>query len=244
LASPAAPADVTKAAAAAGTSTSPARADHKHDISTAAPVAQTPDQTNAEGTATSLARSDHVHNIAAAAGSVGIGAGNTEGSAASFARSDHNHALRTGSTDLTMGTIADGALVRRSGSSLVGFSRNYQKTELDTTYNTTTQFPVVLLSLSVAGLTGETYRITFCGFFWSVDKDADLELYNLTDTTTMSGQNTISTKIAANGVYMSHTAYITFTSDTTKVVQLRFGAVSGGDSVNFDRHRLESERVL
>lgn len=55
-----APADVTKATAAVGVGTTAARADHKHDVTTAAPVAI--GSANAEGTATSLARSDHVHS--------------------------------------------------------------------------------------------------------------------------------------------------------------------------------------
>lgn len=60
-----APADVTKAAAAVGTSTTVARSDHKHDISTAAASGLTSASTNAEGSATSLARSDHAHAITA-----------------------------------------------------------------------------------------------------------------------------------------------------------------------------------
>jgi hypothetical protein len=60
VAAPAAPADVTKAAAAAGSATAPARADHKHDVSTAAAVGLA--EANAEGSATSLARSDHTHD--------------------------------------------------------------------------------------------------------------------------------------------------------------------------------------
>lgn len=55
-----APVNVTKATAAIGTSGQPARADHKHDITTAAAVELT-DSTNAEGAATSLARSNHTH---------------------------------------------------------------------------------------------------------------------------------------------------------------------------------------
>lgn len=55
-----APADVTKAAAAVGTSLTLARSDHKHDVSTAAPSSI--GTANAEGAATSLARSDHVHD--------------------------------------------------------------------------------------------------------------------------------------------------------------------------------------
>lgn len=88
-----APVNVTKAAAAVGVATSAARADHKHDITTAAPA-------------------------------VGIGGGNSEGSAASLARSDHGHALREtgGPSDLTIGAIADGQLVKRVGSALVGVS--------------------------------------------------------------------------------------------------------------------------
>ena len=54
-----APADVTKAVAAEGTSAAIARADHKHDVSTAAP--SNIGTANAEGTATSLGRSDHIH---------------------------------------------------------------------------------------------------------------------------------------------------------------------------------------
>lgn len=55
-----APASVTKAAAAVGVSTDAARADHKHDITTAAPSSV--GTSNTEGTSTALARADHVHN--------------------------------------------------------------------------------------------------------------------------------------------------------------------------------------
>lgn len=54
------PSNVTKAAAVIGTSGEPARADHKHDITTAT-ASELTDSTNAEGSATSLARSDHTH---------------------------------------------------------------------------------------------------------------------------------------------------------------------------------------
>jgi hypothetical protein len=54
-----------------------------------------------------------------AAPTIGIGAGNTEGVASTFARSDHDHKLRTGSTDLDIGAVADGGVVHRSGTSLV-----------------------------------------------------------------------------------------------------------------------------
>lgn len=56
----AAPANVTKAAAAVGVSGQAARADHKHDITTAAPSAIS--TANSEGTSTALARADHIHS--------------------------------------------------------------------------------------------------------------------------------------------------------------------------------------
>jgi hypothetical protein len=65
-----APVNVTKAAAAAGVSTQAARADHKHDITTAAPSSV--GTANSEGSASSLARSDHVHNH----GTQALGSGN------------------------------------------------------------------------------------------------------------------------------------------------------------------------
>lgn len=55
----AAPANVTKFPASAGIVLEAARADHKHDITTAAP--STTGTANTEGAATSLARSDHIH---------------------------------------------------------------------------------------------------------------------------------------------------------------------------------------
>ena len=54
------PVNVTRAANAAGTASTFARSDHKHDVTTAAP--STVGTANAEGTATSIARSDHVHS--------------------------------------------------------------------------------------------------------------------------------------------------------------------------------------
>lgn len=59
-----APVNVTKSAANVGASSELARADHKHDVSTAAPSGIVPAVSNTEGSATSLARSDHGHAFA------------------------------------------------------------------------------------------------------------------------------------------------------------------------------------
>jgi hypothetical protein len=61
--SSAAPVNVTKATASAGAAATAARRDHKHDVTTAAPVSVSGVGANTEGSATSLARSDHIHSL-------------------------------------------------------------------------------------------------------------------------------------------------------------------------------------
>lgn len=91
-----APADVTKAAAAEGTSAAVARADHKHDITTATAGASAVADTAAEGTATTLSRSDHRHSreaFGSPTGQIDIGDAQSDGTATTLPRSDHQHAF-------------------------------------------------------------------------------------------------------------------------------------------------------
>lgn len=122
--------DITTAAPAAaglgttsgeGSATTLARSDHTHQANTA-PVNVTK-ATAVIGTSTEPARADHKHDVTTAAPTVGIGASNSEGSATSLARSDHSHALRTtagGGADLAVGSITDGQMLVRSGTSIIG----------------------------------------------------------------------------------------------------------------------------
>jgi len=87
-----APVDVTKAAAAVGSSAEAARQDHKHDITTAAPGTIGESDTPTEGTATSLSRSDHVH-----------------GSPASYAPSAHLLGAHTTDTLANLNLVVTGA---------------------------------------------------------------------------------------------------------------------------------------
>jgi hypothetical protein len=100
-----APADVTKAAAAVGTSTTLARSDHKHDVSTAAAV--TIGTANGEGAASSLARSDHVHDHGAQTApthhAVATTADNGFMSAADKTKLD---SIQNGTATLVNGTVA------------------------------------------------------------------------------------------------------------------------------------------
>jgi hypothetical protein len=61
-------------------------------------------------------------DIVVGAPTVGIGGGNSAGASGELAGKDHDHAIRetSGPTDLTVGAIENGELVRRIGTSLVG----------------------------------------------------------------------------------------------------------------------------
>lgn len=86
-----------------------ARNDHRHAVSTAAPIANlTASTSNAAGSAATLARSDHSHAITTAAPAANLTAITTNalGSAASLARSDHSHAITTAAA---VGLNADSA---------------------------------------------------------------------------------------------------------------------------------------
>ena len=147
-----APVDVTKAAAAVGVSTETARADHKHDITTAAASGLAATTINAEGTATSLARSDHTHAISTGVVSTQTpDQTNAAGTNANLARADHVHNIPTGvpstiSTANSQGTAAafarqdhvhshgaqtDGTLHAVATTSVAGFMSASDKTKLD-----------------------------------------------------------------------------------------------------------------
>jgi hypothetical protein len=116
---------VTKAANAAGSATTFARSDHKHDITTAAAVAATVGQANAEGTSTSLARADHTHAHAAGTPVNVTKAANAAGSATTFARSDHKHDITTAAA-VAVGT----ANAEGSSTSLARADHTHQVTGL------------------------------------------------------------------------------------------------------------------
>ena len=93
-------ANVSKAAEAAGSSTTVARGDHKHDIDTATAGTSTPADTAAEGTATTLARSDHRHARADAYATTTQlanvdNAAEAAGTATQVARGDHKHGVNS-----------------------------------------------------------------------------------------------------------------------------------------------------
>ena len=98
----AAPADVTKSAAVVGVATTAAKADHKHDVSTATPGSVTLGATAAEGAATSLARSDHTHGTGTPLAPADVTkAAASAGASSTPAREDHKHDVSTGTPGST-----------------------------------------------------------------------------------------------------------------------------------------------
>lgn len=100
-----APVDVIKSAAQVGVATTAARADHRHDVSTATAGSITIGASSGEGSASSLARSDHIHSFAAPAAPVNVTkAAASAGTATEAARADHKHDVTTA----VVGTISVG----------------------------------------------------------------------------------------------------------------------------------------
>lgn len=82
--------------AATGTSTSFARADHIHNIPTAAATTLDATSTNTQGAAATFTRADHTHALTTGAPSTQNATNtNTTGSSASLARADHLHTITT-----------------------------------------------------------------------------------------------------------------------------------------------------
>ena len=93
------PINISKSTAGPGISSEVSRYDHKHDISTAAPITTLiTSTTNAEGTATSMSRSDHTHAISSAVPiTITPDQTNAIGNSTGFSRADHVHNIATAS---------------------------------------------------------------------------------------------------------------------------------------------------
>lgn len=97
------PSILTATGVAEGTSTSYARGDHSHSISTDAAVAIGANSSNTAGTATTMARSDHTHDVATAIVTTLVpDQANAEGVSNNLARSDHVHGIAAAAPATTL----------------------------------------------------------------------------------------------------------------------------------------------
>lgn len=134
--STAAPQDITKSTASSGSATLAAKADHKHDVATAAPTALAVGDTGAEGSSASLARADHQHALSTATPST-LGVGNSPGSSTGVSRADHIHAH---------GAQTDGSLHAVATASTHGFLSASDKAKLDTVSSSATNTPLATVT--------------------------------------------------------------------------------------------------
>jgi len=151
-----------------GTSTSYARQDHTHQVTSGTPVALTVGGSNTTGSATSLALSDHKHALPAVGTPVAltVGGSNTSGVATTIAASDHTHALPAFGT--TGGTFAQGNDARFST----------ERAPFDTAFTKIFQ---------QAWFTGtETSRTQPSGLLWVNDPFTDTTTARFTSTTESS----------------------------------------------------------
>lgn len=216
------PVNVTKAAPVTGTSGEPARADHKHDITTAAP-------------------------------SVGIGGSNSEGAATSLARSDHGHALRTttGPTDLTIGAIANGEYLVRSGTNIIGGSPGggvfgtypqYASSDGESTYTGSTAWQTKV-TLTTPVLPAGTYRVAFCAEIRNFSSISDDILYRFRqDGATTLCLGNLEVKDTTNYISVSGFAHVTLTA-AAHAFTVEYSLENAADSIYIRNARIEIWRV-
>lgn len=147
---------------AAGTSENYSRADHVHNIPTAAAIGLNAESANAQGSASSFARSDHSHAIATAAASTQTpDQANAVGSSTSLARADHVHNIPT-ATPVSTGTAnAQGSansFARSDHSHNTVIANSLVESTVDAT--TTSLTDVLLTGMTITPPAG-TYAVIF-----------------------------------------------------------------------------------
>jgi len=96
---------------AEGSSVHKARADHKHNLPTAAPQGSLgADSSNTQGNASSFARSNHTHAIASGIpNQIQAGSTTSAGTANSLSRSDHTHGIATAAPSVDLSSTTNNA---------------------------------------------------------------------------------------------------------------------------------------
>jgi hypothetical protein len=191
-----APANVTKAAALVGSSTESARADHKHNITTAAAGTLTASTSNAEGSATSLARSDHSHAITTGApGATSVATAAATGSSASLARADHVHQSNTAPSSVgsansigTSGEPARADHVHNAPGRVVQSFTSTASTSGPTTTSTTFAAAIPEMTTSFTPLSASNnIKVDFSGYFTHGTNNASTRIALFVDGVAVTG---------------------------------------------------------
>jgi len=242
------PADVTKSAAVTGVGSTSARADHKHDVSTATPGSVAIGASAAEGIATSLARSDHQHSVSSATPS-SIGTTNTDGSATTFSRSDHihNHGSQTTGTHHAVATGSVNGFMSSTDKSKLDlmspdYGRDYALSQsLGQSTTTATSFQTKV-SLATGALTG-TYLMTWYCLMSrpSGGSPISARFFNVTSSTVVGGVWSKDQLQITDKLQFSGEAVITL-SGTSNSFTIQYEG-GGGNTAAIEEARIEMWRV-
>jgi hypothetical protein len=176
-----------------------------------------------------IADRDHTHVVSTAAPLIGVGAANSAGAANTLARSDHDHTLRTttGPTDLTIGAIADGEFLQRSGTTIIGNSSagtitTYEYLNTATvTHNTNT--PTLMTGCTFTPVAG-TYMVWFSPVIGNNTSLIQLHIYAnnalVTDSTKSHQQQNTGNRFTA-------TCQAIVTVDGTQTIEGRWQVTTG-----------------
>ena len=146
--------------AAAGTSTTIAREDHKHAFpSGAAPSALTVSSTQATGTSTAPALADHVHAMpgSATAGASAVGDTAATGTATTVALSDHRHSREAFGTP---GAVTGGATAASGSATTLARSDHV---------HSTASMPVLLASTTLGSDTASVTFSSISGAYYTLN---------------------------------------------------------------------------
>jgi hypothetical protein len=151
-----------------------------------------------------------------------------------------------GPTKLTIGAVADGEVLTRSGSTVIGgsavFGQNYQRQD-NASYSSTTGEDIVRVTLVTGDLTG-TYRVGFGCHLRTNNKPCEANIYNSTTTTVLKNfVEKPSTNANDNGSTVYSAVEVTLTG-SSNTLQLRYGNISGAsDTVGIADAFIEFWRV-
>lgn len=253
------PVDVTKSAASAGTDKQAAKRDHKHNISTAAPVSSAVQVGNAagEGAATSVALSDHQHEVTRGT-PTGVGTANAAGTATSFAGSDHVHSglkrdagdfnsftaktSPSGSDILLIEDAADGNNKKKVTVNQLQSTSDYASAVSEGSSTTTSSTYQDKTTLTTGALTGDFVVFWQCGISIAAQNKRELcRLYNSTDAVILGEDDN---QASVNGAWKLACGFALVTlTGTSKTFKIQFASYDNASTVTVRRARIVMWRV-
>jgi len=222
---------------AKGTSTSFARADHVHNIPTAAATGLNSASTNTQGVSTSFVRADHTHAIASGAPSTqNPDQANAAGSSANFAKADHVHNIPTAaatsiSTSTTNAQGASTSFARADHTHAVSVTNQEVTATADDTATSLTD--ILMNSMTVTPAAG-TYLVMWSGSIVNSANGIErswISLY-LAGSQVSATERSIGT---SGGAFVPSMTQAVITVNGSQAIELRWRVAGGTSTVHSRR---------